>query len=314
MVAMSDVKKLIVEELYKPARKNFKRRRTIVKGLDDLWQIDLAELPQHARENKGHKFILVVIDCFSKYLWTRPLKSKSATEVTKAMTDVLMERRQPRHIQSDQGKEFYNSLFQNLMKKYKINHYSTYTVKKASMAERVIRTLKERIHKNFNLRGEYKWFDVLQDITQAYNSTVHSTTGLKPVEINKKNEMDVLKACYGIGKPIRRKVLFEEGQIVRISKEKALFEKGYTPRWSTELFKITKVLTTTTTDPPTYLLEDLEGNPIRGCFYAEELQKTSHPDVYLVEKVLRKKGTKLYVRWLGLGKEHDSYIDVKDVK
>lgn len=310
---MSDVKQLLVNELYKPARKNFQRRRTVIKGLDDLFQIDLAEFPQHARENRGNKFILIVIDCFSKYLWTRPLKSKSADSVTNAMADVLTERR-PNHLQSDQGKEFYNTKFQHLMKKYGINHYSTYTVKKASMAERVIRTLKERIHKSFNLRGTYNWVDVLQEITRNYNNTVHSTTGLRPVAVTKHNELDVLKTCYGIGekKTNPRKVVFSEGMIVRISKEKSLFDKGYTPRWSCELFKIVRAVTTT--DPPTYLLEDLQGNPIKGCFYTEELQKTSYPDIYLVERVIRKKGSKLYVRWLGLGKEHDSWIDAKDVK
>lgn len=307
---MSGVKRAVVEELYKPARKNFRRRRTIIKGLDDLWQIDLAEFPQHARENKGHKFILIVIDCFSKYLWSRPLKSKSAEEVSRAMEDVLMEQRHPKNLQSDQGKEFYNTKFNGLMKRYSINHYSTYTVKKASMAERVIRTMKEKIHKSFNIRGTYKWIDILQDLTKSYNNTVHRTIHMKPVEVNEKNENDLLKTCYGIEKKKhkRKNVLFNVGDMVRISKEKSVFEKGYTPRWSTELFKIVQVLQSS---PVTYLLEDLEGTPIQGCFYTEELQKTSHPDVYLIERVIRKTKGRLLVKWLGMNET--SWVSLQDI-
>src|SRR3978361_1588588 len=110
-------KQLIVNELNKPARKNFRRRRTVIKGLDDLWQIDLAELPQYTRENSGFKFILVVIDCCSKWLWTRKLKSKTAEDVSKAMADVVSGARRPKNLQSDAGKEFYNSKFKALMKK-----------------------------------------------------------------------------------------------------------------------------------------------------------------------------------------------------
>lgn len=307
---MSEMKKLVVEELYKPARKNFRRRRTIIKGLDDLWQIDLGELPQHAKENKGHKFILIVIDCFSKYLWTRALKSKSAEVVSKAMEDVLKGQRHPKNLQSDQGTEFYNTRFSALIKRYSINHYSTYTIKKASMAERVIRTLKEKIHKSFNLRGTYRWIDILQDLTKSYNNTVHRTIGMKPVEVNRKNELELLKTCYGIEKNLqkRSKILFNVGDMVRISKEKSVFEKGYTPRWSTELFKIVQVLQSS---PVTYLLEDLQGTPIQGCFYPEELQKTSHPDVYLIERVIRKTKDRLLVKWLGMNET--SWISLKDI-
>ncbi|KAJ8913146.1 hypothetical protein NQ315_006064 [Exocentrus adspersus] len=93
------------------------------------------------------------------------------------------------------------------------------------------------------------------------------------------------------------------GDIVRISKNEHVFAKGYTPNWTTELFEITTVKIT---NPITCLLEDMRGQPIQGAFYAEELQKTTNPDVYLVEKVLRRKGQKIYVKWFGLDKCHNS--------
>ncbi|KAK9730804.1 Integrase core domain [Popillia japonica] len=105
---MSRVKKDIVNELHKPARRNFRRRRVIIKGLDDLWQADLADFKLYSRENRRYKYILVVIDAFSKFLWTQPLKTKSAMEVKDAMDKILKEGRHPKNLQTDAGKEFYN--------------------------------------------------------------------------------------------------------------------------------------------------------------------------------------------------------------
>src|SRR3978361_2350664 len=180
---MSAVKKIIVNELYKPARKNFPRRTTVVKGVNDLWQIDLAEVQPFAKVNRGMRYILVVIDCCSKFLWTRPVKSKTADEVTKAMASVLAEGQVPRLLQPDRGREFYNTSFQSLMRQYNIRHYSTFSVMKASMAERVIRTLKERLYKAFDVQGSHRWLTLLPDITTDYNQTVHRTTGMKPATV-----------------------------------------------------------------------------------------------------------------------------------
>lgn len=306
----SQAKIRIVNELYRPARKNFKRRRTIIRGLDDLWQIDLAEYQQYARINSGYRFILVVIDCFSKYVWTRPLKNKTADAVTDAVGDILNEGRTPENIQSDDGREFFNRKFKDLMQKHNINHYSTFSVKKAAIVERVIRTLKEKIHKQFNLRGTYRWLDIIPVITAAYNDTRHRTIKMKPKNVNGQNEEAVRKSVYSHIKVIPKR-RYHVGDVVRLSKYKELFEKGYTPRWSTELFKVTKAQLT---NPVTYLLTDMSGKPISGGFYEEELQKTSQPDIYLVEKILRKKGRKMYVKWLGLDKSHNSWISSTDIK
>lgn len=306
----SKEKQQIVNELHKPIRKNFKRRRTLIKGLDESWQCDLAQMTLYASSNKNFKYILIVIDCFSKYLWGIPIKSKSGPEVTKAFELVLKTGRCPKNLQTDQGKEFFNTNFQNLMKKYKINHYHTYSCTKAAIAERVIRTIKERLFKFFSLNGSYNWISILPEIIANYNNTKHSTTGMKPIDINKKNESRVLRSAYNFIKMSTEPKKFSIGDVVRISKVKHVFQKGYTPNWTTELFKIVKVKITT---PPTYLLEDMEGRPIRGTFYEAELQKTLEPNIYLVEKVLRRRGNKVFVSWLGLDKKHNSWIDKTNV-
>ena len=98
----------VVKELHRPARLRFNRRRFIQYGLDDTFASDLAQLDQYARENRGFKYILVVIDCFSKFLWTKPLKSKTGVEITKAMIAIFKQsKRIPKNIVTDNGKEYY---------------------------------------------------------------------------------------------------------------------------------------------------------------------------------------------------------------
>ncbi|GJQ87723.1 hypothetical protein Trydic_g22087 [Trypoxylus dichotomus] len=299
----------VVNELHRAARRNFVRRRVIIKGLDDLWQADLMEFLPYVRENNGYKYVLIVIDCFSKYLWACALKDKSANEVKDAMGDILLQGRVPKNLQTDAGKEFYNREFKELMDKHHINHYSTYSTKKASIAERVIRTIKNKLYKAFSLRGSYKWIDILSKITDKYNNTKHRTIKMKPCDVAMKNEQHLLSTVYSNIK-IMGEHKFKVGDIVRISKHKGVFQKGYTPNWSAELFKICKARIT---NPATYLLEDMNGRPILGNFYEPELQKTKHEDVYLVERVLQRKRNKVYVKWLGFDSSHNSWIDKKNI-
>lgn len=297
----------LVNELHKPIRKNFKRRRTIIKGFDDLWQSDLCQLQQFMKNNKNYKYILVVIDCFSKYVWTKPLKTKTGVEVTESFETILKEAkgRKPMNLQTDQGKEYYNTHFKTLLKKYTINHYSTFSITKAAICERVIRTLKEKLFKYFSLNGTYRWIDILPEIVHNYNNQRHSTTGFKPLEVKKSNEKQILNTAYRHLKVVAARK-FRKGDLVRISKAKHVFEKGYTPNYTTEVFKIDRIKIT---DPTTYILKDLQDRPIRGSFYEAELQKTTQPDVYLVERILRRKEGKVYVKWLGFDNSHNSWID-----
>ncbi|KAL6438747.1 hypothetical protein ACFW04_004621 [Cataglyphis niger] len=152
-----NIKKLqLVEELHAPARRNFPRRR-VVRDYDDPWQADIVEMRPYSRFNKGHHYILTIIDVLSKYAWAVPLKSKSGRETADAIAEIIRDsKRYPRNMQTDIGKEFYNTDVQHLMKKHDINHYSTYSVLKASIVERFNRTLKNDMWKMFTLNGTYK--------------------------------------------------------------------------------------------------------------------------------------------------------------
>jgi len=180
---VSSEKRRLVEELHAPARRNFPRRRVIVRGYDDLWQADIVEMRPYSRFNRGYHYILTVIDVLSKHAWAVPLKSKGGSETAKAIADIIREsERCLKNLQTDMGKEFYNSDVQ-LLKKHNINHYSTYSVLKASVVERFNRTLKNDMWKIFTLNGNYKWVDVLPRLVSDYNTRVHRTIGMQPVDV-----------------------------------------------------------------------------------------------------------------------------------
>jgi len=122
----------LVEELHAAARRNFPRRRVIIRGYDDLWQVDIVEMHPYSRFNEGYHYI-TVIDVLSKYAWAVPFKNKSGSETANAIAEIIRKSdRHPKNLQTDMGKEFYNADVQRLVKKHGINHYSTYSVLKRS--------------------------------------------------------------------------------------------------------------------------------------------------------------------------------------
>ena len=304
-----------MNELHAPARRNFPRRRVVIRGYDDLWQADLVEMRPYAKQNRGYHYILTIIDAFSKYAWAVPVKTKSGRDVTAAFATVLRQSdRCPRNLQTDMGKEFYNAEFQRCAKTRGINHYSTYSVMKASIVERFNRTLKNLMWKQFSLNASYRWVDLLPALVRTYNHRKHRTINARPVDVTPAtrlsfaaNEPLLPSASAGVR---RRRAKFKAGDKVRVSKFKTLFEKGYTANWSTEVFEIATVQRTY---PVTYILRDSAGEPISGGFYEYELHSVANPDVYLVEKIIRRKGNQVYVKWLGFDSSRNSWISDKDI-
>jgi hypothetical protein len=151
----------IIDELHKPAGKNYPTRKVIAYGIDDVWQADWVEMDSGnlkgiSKINKGYKYTITIIDVFSKNARAVPLQNKTGEHVTNAFENILRT-----NLQTDQGKEFYNKGFKELMNKYSINHYSTYTNIKASVVERFNKTLKEKMWKQFSIQGNFKWIDIV---------------------------------------------------------------------------------------------------------------------------------------------------------
>lgn len=306
---MSIMKRKLVEELHRPARKNYPRRKTVLRGISDLFQIDLVEMIPYSRENKGYKYILVCINCFSKKAYCIPLRTKSSNEVATMTEKFVLKKIKknllPKYFQSDSGTEFMGKPFQNLMKQYKIKHYTTFSHIKAAIVERFNRTLKTKLWVEFSVQGNFKWLDILPKLVDQYNGTIHSTIKMAPKDVDKKHESQIFLILNQRKTVATKKAKFHIGQLVRISRHKNIFGKGFLVNWSNEIFKVIKVNKTL---PRVYHLADLKGNLIKGGFYEPELQATKYPDLYLIEKVLKRRGNKMFVKFLGFRDDENQWI------
>lgn len=165
----------VVQELHRDVRKKFIRRKYAMRGIADTLQADLIEMQPHQEENDGHRYILIVIDIFSKMAFAEPLKDKTGLTVSRAMDRILKKvynhnpHHHINHLHTDEGKEFYNSTMKKLLESYKINHYSTFSSLKASIVERLIRTIKRHLYIQFSMQGTYEWLQILPEIIGRYN-------------------------------------------------------------------------------------------------------------------------------------------------
>ena len=181
-------------------------------------------------------------------------------------------------IQVDKGTEFYNSNFREMLDALDVDLYSTYSDKKASIVERVQRTIRGRLFKLFTAEKNNKWIDALPKIIESYNNSVHRTIKMKPGDVKPEHTKTLLQRIYSnkkytdtVKQEKYRKRLFKVNDLVRIVKERGFLEKEAVQKWTTEIFKIRKV--ERKNFPITYLLSDLNNEDILGSFYYEELQK-----------------------------------------
>ena len=162
-------------ELHKPIIRKSKKRKVYSSFKDNIWGVDLADMQSLSKYNKGIKYLLCAIDLFSKYAWVVPIKDKKGTSIVNAFQKIISEGRKPNKIWVDQGSEFYNKSFKDFLKINNIEMYSTYNEGKSAFAERFIRTLKNKIFKHMTDISKTIYFDVLDDIVDKYNNTVHRT-------------------------------------------------------------------------------------------------------------------------------------------
>jgi transposase InsO family protein len=296
----------LAEELHKPVRRKFERRRVRVNGIDEIWAADLIDMQVFSKFNKGVKYLLSVIDIFSKYGWLIPLKDKTGKSVAAALKKIIQKGRKPTKMWVDKGTEFYNKEVQRLVELYSIENEE-----KSSVVERWNRTMKEKMWKYFSAKSTNVYIDVLHELVDQYNTTWHSTIKMTPVDASKKkNENTVWRNLYPDHDKVRViDAKFSVGDKVRINKKKKTFEKGYTPRWTEEVFTISAVQNTS---PVTYKITDYNNEEIKGTFYEPELQKTSQ-EIYRIEKVIKKGRTKSLVKWKGYPETFNSWISNKEL-
>ena len=194
--------------------------------------------------NKGFRYLITVIDIILKYAWAVPVRSKNGKDITTAMKSLLTLGRIPKNLNTDKGKEFYNLQFRSLMQQFNIKLYSTYSNLKASIIERFNRTLKNKMWIQFSLQGNYQWVDILSTLVSEYNDSKHRTIGMKPKDVTATDEEVLLQRFHKQKKMIPKRPKFKIGDKVRVSKFKNVFEKGYTPNWTTEIFTVDRVIST----------------------------------------------------------------------
>lgn len=139
--------------------------------------------------------MLNVIDVFSKYAWSIPMKNKTGETTLEAFRKIVRDSgRIPKQIWVDKGLEFYNKYVSGWLKEYNINRYSTYSEQKSVVVERFNRTLKEMMWKRFTAENTRNWIDMLNTLMHKYNNRIHSTIGMTPVKASQKeNEIKVLE-------------------------------------------------------------------------------------------------------------------------
>lgn len=259
-------------ELHKKVTKVKDFRQVVTAGIDDVWAMDLVDMgTSELKVNKNKRYMLTCIDCFSRYAWAIPMESKSESSSLDAFKTILASGRKPERIWTDQGAEFYNSVWKKFLDSKDIGHYSTYSEVKVSMVERFNRTLKTRMWKYFTEHDTKKWIDILDDLVDDYNTTKHSTIRMTPIEASKEeNEKELMEKLYP--EPAVEEPKFKLGEWVRISRQKGVFEKGYTQTWSKAIYKIVRI---SIQKPILCYLIDENKEAVEGGFYQNELQKTS---------------------------------------
>ena len=176
----------LANELHKPVIKKFNKCKVYSSLKDNIWGVDLADMQLLSRQNKGIKYLLCVIDLFSKYAFVVPLKGKKGASVVKGFEKIVNESgRRPNKIWVDQGSEFYNKTFKNWLVGEGIEMYSTYNEGKSVVAERFIRTLKNKLYKHMTAIGKNVYWNVLDDVVDQYNDTINRSIGMKPKDVKK---------------------------------------------------------------------------------------------------------------------------------
>ena len=209
--------KIFINEIYsKGPKKYYATNKTDVYNVDDTWSLDILDLKDYGPENnRGYRYVLVIIDNFSKFGWTVPLKNKKAQTIKDSFENILINsKRKPNLIESDRGKEFYNSIFQDFLNKNNIKHYSRNSSYGAVFAGRFNRTIRDLLQKIVFEHGDANWIDVSPKITKQYNNRIHSSTKLSPKDASlKKNEGYVYKNLIDKRKKITPK--FQINDLVR---------------------------------------------------------------------------------------------------
>ena len=222
--------------------RNYPTNQIIYNHIGEIWSIDLADMNDYKiSNNKSYRYTFIVIDTFSKYFWAIPLKNKYSQTITSEFSNILLtSKRKPFKIESDRGSEFYTNIFQNFLGNKNIQHFSRFTDKGPSIAERVIRTVRNLLKKPVIENGRADWLSELPSVIKQYNNTIHHSTKMTPIQASEKvNEKLVYTNLQD--QRVKRKPKYKLGDLVRTADIKKVLSKGDSASWSYKLYTKTEV-------------------------------------------------------------------------
>ena len=269
---------MFINEIYsKPPKKNYATNKTDVYHIDKIWSLDILDLKDYGpKNNRRYRYVLVIIDKFSKYGWTILLKNKNAQTIKDSFENILINaKRSPKLLEGDRDRGFYNNNFQDFLNKNNINLCSRNSSYGVVFAERFNRTIRDLPKRPVFENGDGNWIDVLPTITKQYNNRIHSSTKLTPIQASlKKNEGFVYKNLIDNCKKVKTK--FQINDLVRTADLKRTFSKGDTTNWSYKLYKITEIINDTI---PIYNIDNLSERYNESLLKKTELTTKENKDV-----------------------------------
>ena len=309
----------------KGLNRQFQRSRVIVSGIDDQWDADLASFISFSDENDGYKYLLCVIDIFSRFAWIEVMKDKKADSIVSAFNKILRNGRKPKRLRTDAATDFTSKHFQANLKNKNIIHFTTHSEKQANFVERFIQTIKSKIFRYVVEKNNPRYIDIIPKMVHSYNRTWHSGIQSEPINVTTQNEKELWWQMYWPKKPFVKKknkkklvYKFNVGDVVRIAYTRNAFDRQYSMKWSTELFKIARKYNRL--GLPIYKLNDWYDDKVAGSFYENELQIVVNvsEDLFKIENIIKYKGRginkKALVQWKGWPKKFNSWIPAQNIQ
>lgn len=302
-----------VYTLHRPARHRFARNKTIAHSEGEWCQADLADMQAYAASNDGFRYLITFIDVFTKKAAAVPIKTKNMTDVSQGLETILKEFRCS-SLLTDRGLEFNNAKVREVTERYGVRLcFAHNEAIKAAVVERFNRTLKGRMHKYFTSVGTRRYLDVLGSLLESYNHSVHSSTGMRPVDVDSESSKSVFKKLYGVS--THRKLLtrapiddakFSVGDTVRLRYILTPMQKSYLPMFSDQVYTVSAVIP----DHPyhMYRIRNWAGETMDRKYYAHDLHQVSASVRHRVEKVLKRRGNMSLVKWVGYPHEANSWV------
>ena len=201
---------------YKGFRKNFARLKVIAYDINEIWSLDLAHVVKLLKQNAGIQYLLIAVDCLSRFLRVEPLKLNYTTTTAEAFKQMIKQK-QPKKIWVDAGTEFKGN-FKTLCRRRNIEIYHTFSEKKSAFAERNIRSLKNIIYKYLEEKWIYSYISQLKNFVQTINSRVNRVTEIAPNKVTKKDVPYLLSINTIASEKLVSRPKFRIGDFVRISK------------------------------------------------------------------------------------------------